>query len=127
MRHVLGIDYGEERVGISIATTSLAEPHVVLENKLGIMGKIHEICTQKKIEAVIIGISEGEMAQKSQDFGKKLAVAIAIPVEYHDETLTSYEANEKLRHTKKSRRNKPQDAYQAALMLQDYLDTQVKK
>jgi RNase H-fold protein (predicted Holliday junction resolvase) len=44
----------------------------------------------------------------------------------HDETLSSQEALELLRHkTRKKRRNDHQ--YAAALMLQDYLDQQLAK
>jgi len=63
------------------------------------------------------------MAQKSREFGQRLQQTLGLPVKFHDETLSSHEAKQKLRHAKKSLRDQPQDAYQATVMLQDYLDT----
>ena len=118
----MGIDYGKKNLGISIAATPLAEPLTILDNNASSIHAIRLLCRQHRIDKIIIGVSEGTMAKNSRAFGSQLQT-IGLPVEFHDETLTSYEANLKLRHTKKSVRSEPQDAYQATLILQDYLDT----
>ena len=122
MPHFLGIDYGTKIIGVSIATTPLAEPLTILENQPEAILKIGQLCDQEHIDALVVGVSEGEMAQKSREFGKQLARTLNLPVHYQDETLTSHQANQNLSHAKKSRRAKPQDAYQATVMLQEYLD-----
>ncbi len=123
MQHFLGIDYGDKNIGVSMATTPLAEPLTVLKNHPPVTQELRLLCQQHRIDTIIVGISEGQMAAKSREFGEHLQPATGLPVKFHDETLTSHEANQKLQHAKKSLRQKPQDAYQATLMLQDYLDT----
>lgn len=119
----LGIDFGLKHIGISLATTILAEPLTILDNDKSSAQKINLLCQQHQIGIVIIGVSEGKMAQKSREFGQRLQQTLGLPVKFHDETLSSHEAKQKLRHAKKSLRDQPQDAYQATVMLQDYLDT----
>jgi len=82
------------------------------------VAKIKKLAKEYGAEKIVIGMSEGIMAQKSRKFGDKLG----LKVEYHDETLTSKQAQANLKHKSRQFRSQPQDAYQAAVMLQDWLD-----
>ena len=66
MANLLGIDYGTECLGIAIATTPLAEPLLILDNNVDLFNKLQQICQEQAITKIIIGLSEGEMAQKTQ-------------------------------------------------------------
>jgi len=114
----LGIDYGEKRIGVAVAETSLVEPVAVVNNGPTAVAKIKKLAKEYGAEKIVIGMSEGIMAQKSRKFGDKLG----LKVEYHDETLTSKQAQANLKHKSRQFRSQPQDAYQAAVMLQDWLD-----
>lgn len=119
---ILGIDFGEKKIGLAISEGDLAEP-------LGIIGvrdwesQIRRICQEQKIEKIVVGISEGEMAEKTKKFAVELGKAINLPVELQDETLTTSEAVAKMREIGK--KIKDEDAISAALILQAYLDKSV--
>lgn len=123
---LLGLDYGRKRIGVALAEGPLAEPLTVLENNQQVIKDISSLCQEHHSRAVVLGISEGKMAEEIREFAHLLEANLKVPLFLHDETLTSVEAKLKLRHHKKSKRIKPQDAYQASLMLQDYLDTQTE-
>ena len=119
----LSIDYGLKHTGLAIATTPLAEPLKTIPTA-EIFVLLPEIIADNQIETLVIGISEGEMAQKTQAFAKKLSEKIATPIVFQDETLTSHQANAKLRTAKKKTRSGPDHHFAAAIILQDHLDTQ---
>lgn len=114
----LGIDYGAKRIGVAVAETGLAEPVGIVANDATAVGKIKQLAKRYQAELVVVGITA-----KSQEFGSRLKQA-GLPITWHDETLSSQEATVKLKHKSSSFRSKPQDAYQAAVMLQDWLDSQ---
>lgn len=116
---ILGIDFGLVNLGLAMTEGSLVEPFGVIKDKK----QIKRVCQEHKIEKIVIGLSEGEMAEESRRFGRKIASITGLPVEYQDETLTTKEAKElmvKIGKPKK-KRQKQADAIAAALILQNYL------
>ncbi len=126
---ILGIDFGKRKIGFSIADSksNLAEPLKVIsfrDLREG-MKKVKDFIHEYKPSLIVIGISEGKMARDTKDFGIKLEKEVKIPVAFQDESLTTLEAREisiKL-GIKRKKRNKMEDAYSAALILQSYLDS----
>lgn len=141
---ILGIDFGKKNIGLAIADGSLSEPYSKLQikklanrdssgmKKLKSLQsripaeceRIKKICETEGIDKVVIGISEGRMARKTRDFGKRLKKATGLPVEYQDETLTSEEAKKLMVEIgkPKKKRQKQADSIAAALILQRYLE-----
>jgi len=124
---ILGIDYGRSKVGLAIADGSLAEPLQVIRypgTKI-LEGKIRKIVKGNDIEKVVVGVSEGEMGEESRKFGLSLSQSLRIPVETFDETLTTQEAQSLSREAgvPQKKRREMEDAYAAAIMLQNYLDS----
>lgn len=124
----LGIDYGRSKIGIAIGVNSFAEPLKVIRYKdIKILSEeIKNIVKIEKIDKVIIGISEGAMAEEIKDFVSAIRYCLlSIRCEVYDETLTSKDAQrlsmEAGVHQKK--RRLMEDAYAAAIMLQNYLDS----
>jgi len=116
----LGIDYGRSKIGIAIGVGTFAEPFRVIRYKdIKILSEeIKKIIEEEKIEKVVVGISEGEMGEESRKFAETLGA------ETFDETLTSKDA-QKLSmeaNVPQKRRHEMEDAYAAAIMLQNYLD-----
>ena len=62
--------------------------------------------------------------QKAKDFAAELRAALDVPVTEHDEALTTWEAEEKLkaRGLLPKDRRKMIDAFAAAVLLQEVLD-----
>lgn len=123
MANILGIDYGRKNIGLAYSIGSLAEPIAFIENDHNTIKHLKETCEHHKVKSIVIGISEGDMAEETRAFANKVKDELKFPVTLQDETLSSYETGLKLFHTKRKKRSQPQDAFQAATILQDYLDS----
>lgn len=122
---ILGIDYGEKKIGLAIGDfkTGLVEPEVTLKIgscQLQIMNLIKENDLQK----IVIGLPGSRLDEKIKDFGLKLSRQVGLPVDYYDETLTTNEAGKILGLVGRSRNYKKrmEDAIAAAIMLKSYLE-----
>jgi putative Holliday junction resolvase len=120
---LLGVDYGEKNVGLALATTPLAEPLEVVDT--GQATKIiFRLVRDNKIDALVVGLSEGETEEKTKSFAEKIKQATGIPIYFQDETLSTQETEEKMLAgtVKKSVRRKPTDHFVATQILQDFID-----
>lgn len=120
---ILGIDYGEAKIGLATSEGEIAEPLGMIEIRNWELG-IGNICRKEKVEKIVVGISEGKMAEKTREFGERLREITGLLVEFWEETLTSKEAVKKMIEAGKARRRRKMDehAVAACLILQDYLD-----
>jgi len=118
----LGIDFGKRKIGLAIAEGILAEPLKIVEFSNCEL-EIDKLCREEKIEKIIIGVSEGQSEVMAKDFGEKLKAITNLPIEYFDETLTTYDALAKMKEAKSKRQD--EDAISAAIILQNYLDSQI--
>lgn len=110
----LGIDYGEAKIGIAIATGPLAEPltTVKTENALQI---IKQLIEKYAVNRVIIGNCSSEFLQNLK--------ALGVDILQVDETLTSHDARENLLHTTQTKRRLIEHQVAATLILQNFLDS----
>ncbi len=132
--NILCIDYGTRRIGVAVATTPVAEPLGIIPNTKNpklrdvvtdqALDQIEKLLSEFAIEKILVGISEGEMAEKTRHFIEKLKTHTTLPIEEIDETLTSVSASSRMLHMKKSKRQGDRDHLAAAVMLQDYIDLQ---
>jgi putative transcription antitermination factor YqgF len=126
----LGIDYGTKRIGLAISRASLVEPvKVVFQPTVHtdasiqqVMEEITTFCRQERVAQILVGISEGDMAQKSKTFGEQLHAFTQLPVLYADETLSSKEVEHKIRQLKKKKRSGHIDHFAAAEILERYIE-----
>lgn len=127
----LGLDYGRKKIGLAISEGILAEPYKVVRfvNKGKAVKDIKLISEKEGINQIVLGISEGRMAEETKEFGKKLEKIIGTPVVYQDETLSTREAQSLSIKAgiKRKKRKSLEDAFSAALILQSYLDKFVLK
>lgn len=117
---ILGIDYGRAHLGLATSMGELAEPWGTIDYKDQESGikKIGEVCSKLDVELIVIGISEGKMAEETQAFGNKLASMLRLPVKFGDETLTSLEAD-----TGRKKDSGKDHQRAAAIILERYLDS----
>lgn len=121
---LLGIDYGEKRVGVAVADTetNMAFPKAVLPNNKFLMGEIKNFCRGYGIEKIVLGESkdfegiENKIMKDIKMFKKMVEIDLKIPVEYMPEFLSSAQALHLQEDTKLL------DASAAAIILQSYLD-----
>jgi len=120
---ILAIDFGTRRIGVAISRGSLAEPLSILENDEQTIAKIQKIIEQEMVKKIVLGISENEMAEKTRQFATQIRKTINLPLDFFDETLSSYTVHQKLQTASKTKRGQPVDHYAAAEFLQEYLDS----
>ena len=103
---VLGIDFGEVRIGIAISDPAgrMAMPLTTLNrvSDQDAIAQIQAIVAQEDIEHLVLGEprnmdgSMGDAANRVRSFRRKLQERIPLPCDLVDETLTSVEARERL-------------------------------
>lgn len=132
----MGIDYGEKRIGIALSDPLLtfAYPFITLQNDSSFLINLSKIIIEKKIIKVILGLpsdrfkSSKELSQKVLELKSEIETKNKIEVILWDEEYSSAIAKEKVMEsvTKKSRRKEKDllDRHSAAVILQEYLDTQ---
>lgn len=133
MAKLLGIDYGDTRIGLAIAEVEIgiAHPHSVIESDDKAIGEIANIIGEEGIKTLIIGLprnmngTEGNQAAATRRFAEKLSASGGIEIVFQDERLSSKQAEDILIELDKSRdaRKAEADAHQAAIILQTYLDS----
>ncbi len=133
----LGIDVGSVRVGVAIAhpDVALALPlETVARDAAGgaDVRRIVELVDEHGIVEIVVGLprtlaaGEGQAARAAREFGDLLAAAVAVPVVYADERLTTVVAQRQLRDSgRKARRQRAVvDQVAAVAILQGWLDAQ---
>tara|TARA_B100001029_G_C14856575_1_gene336692 strand:- start:211 stop:633 length:423 start_codon:yes stop_codon:yes gene_type:complete len=126
---ILGIDYGEKRIGISISMLNkkIAVPHSIIQysNKENAIDEINEIVEKNKIKLVVLGIPKtlkNEIGFKAKEvllFRDSLQKKINIDIELEDERLSTVQA---LKSINKNSKNKYVDDSSAAIILNNYLE-----
>lgn len=123
---ILGIDYGRKKIGLAIGDTEtkLVEPLKVIryQSKEEALEKVSRV---SRVSKVVLGISEGKMAEETRMFAKELEDKLGVSIDFQDETLTTLDAQRFSIEggIKRKKRKKMEDAYSAALILQSYLDS----
>ncbi len=134
MKNFLGIDYGTKRIGLAYNILSLVEPLLVLANQISkenpiasteSLTEIMKICQEKKIDEIVLGLSEADMAHKIKLFAQILRTKTNLPVTLIDETLSSYEVGQRMKEAgfKLKKRQGSIDHFAAALILENFLET----
>lgn len=124
---ILGIDYGDKKIGLAKSAGSLAVPFMILENKGYdfVLKRIKEICENESIDAIVVGVpkslgggKESKQHKKVLDFIQKLS-SLNKEIISEDERLSTKMAKEMSRDMKN---RGDDDATSAMLILQSYLD-----
>ncbi len=130
----LGIDLGSKRVGIAVGDTDIgvATPSDVLERDPArpLEARLGELVEQWEVEVVVVGLprsldgSQGPAERRARDEAEVLASSLDVPVELHDERLSTVTAQSSLHaagvDTRRGR--KVVDAVAASVILQSWLD-----
>lgn len=132
----LGLDVGKKRIGVAgcdgtgliafglttIARTSYQED----------LAKLRQMVEERQVTVLVVGLpysmdgSLGFQARQVQKFAKAIAKHLNLPLEYVDERLTSFQAEQMLQAEgiSPSRQKGLVDRKAAAIILQDWLDKQ---
>jgi putative holliday junction resolvase len=131
---IIAIDLGARRIGVAVSDSGVvATPHSVLRNEGDVVAKLANLGLQLEAEEYVVGIPRRTHAaaadQKYRDFADALRQRTCKPVVLWDEALSTVEAMERLRATRKNRREaeKDIDMHAAAVILQSYLDDPARR
>jgi putative Holliday junction resolvase len=102
MSRVLALDFGEARCGCALSDPSrtLATPLEAIEQpdtRRG-MQRIADLVRRRDVELVVVGLplslsgEEGPQALRTREWAGRLAARLTVPVELHDERLTTKQA-----------------------------------
>ncbi|MEM6714674.1 MAG: Holliday junction resolvase RuvX [Cyanobacteria bacterium P01_D01_bin.6] len=131
----LALDIGRRRIGVAgcdrlgLLVTELS----TLQNRTfrTLVQELKAITTARQVNVLVVGLPytmDGELGKQAhwvKSFAEKLSALLQIPVEYVDERLTSYQAEQMLQAegVTLSRHNKGLiDQKAAAIILQQWLD-----
>ncbi len=123
----LGIDYGDAKIGLAISSGKLADPLTVIYYQTidEVIKKILKVIEEEHIDIIAIGLPEGQVAVRVGIFKQALEEKTNKQIIFTDETLSTKEAQSKAIEAgiNRKKRRHLEDAYSAALILQQYLDT----
>ena len=132
MTRVIGIDYGEVRVGIALSDPLkiISKPLITLTNDENLLANLEKIISDKNVEKIIVGYPIGMKGQKTlqtekvDNFILTLKSKFDLNILVVDERLSSVSAtNSLIKQGIKTGHNKSLiDNTSAAIILQEYLD-----
>ncbi|MCS7198457.1 MAG: Holliday junction resolvase RuvX [Candidatus Bipolaricaulota bacterium] len=135
MGRILGIDFGEKRLGLALSDEShtLASPLAVYERTdcERDLQFLRDLVAQYRITEIVLGLpvnmdgSLGPKAEQALEFKRLLEEHLKLPVSTFDERLTTVEAERVLLQANLSRKKRKakRDTLAAVLILQGYLLT----
>lgn len=136
MARILGIDYGERRIGLAVSdpTHVIAQPHttIIRRDSEAWWDQLAAIIAEQEVEAIVVGYPltlkglASRQTEAVERFITRLQERESLPIYRYDERLTSVAARRALQQQgiKTGHRKEAVDRTAAALMLQDYLDSQ---
>ena len=140
-KNILSIDYGTKFVGLASffeGNAPFPMPYSRLKNvdEDCLIAEIKTIISLESFEIIVLGVpyyldgNESEMTKKIKLFGKKLEKSIyPIKVFYQDESLSSFEAEDRMKNSPKYNfkiNYKNIDALAASIILEDWLKSFLK-
>ena len=134
MVSALGLDLGAKRIGVAgcdrtgLIATGLTTLHRT--NFESLTRPLSELIESREVEVLVVGLpykmdgEVGSQAKKIQKLARRLSKALDIPIEFMDERLTSFAAEQMLIGEQRSlEHNKALiDRKAAAIILQQWLD-----
>ncbi|MEO6570933.1 MAG: Holliday junction resolvase RuvX [Ilumatobacteraceae bacterium] len=131
----LGIDPGSKRIGVAVSDRSgtIASPLVVVQRSRSLQHDLEalaRIACDEEADVIVYGLplnmdgSQGKAARTAVAEARRLTTLVAMPVEMHDERLTTVSADRSMiaAGLDAIERRKVVDKVAAAIMLQSWLD-----
>jgi len=135
---VLALDVGDKRIGVAISDPSqvLARSLKVIErsSRQQDFAAVARLVEEYEVERVVIGYPRsldgtvGEQAEKVKRYAAGLAKVLTVPVLLWDERFSTVTAERLMREAGLRGKKKREriDAVAAAVILQDYLDSEIQ-
>lgn len=131
---ILGIDYGEKRVGVALSDplgfTAQGLQTIEPRGKKHLLQELKAVCEKNEVTEVVIGLpvnmdgSRGPKAKQVLDLAPEMERALGVPVRTWDERLSTSEVSRLMSEsgTSAGRRKAAVDRLAATVILQNYLE-----
>lgn len=131
---IMGLDVGGKRTGVAVSDDLgvIATPVGYVLRGDRDRDEFRALVARFGITKIVAGLpsnlsgQEGHQAEKARAYADELAVDLDLPLDYWDERLTSTIAERRMVEAgvRRNQRKERIDAIAAAIMLQDYLDSE---
>jgi putative Holliday junction resolvase len=133
---IMGLDVGDKSIGVAISDSMLitaqGRPTLKRKNLTADIDRLRQLIQENEVHEIVVGQPlhmDGRISPQSQKvaaFAQKLRQAVALPIVFWDERLTSFAAEQHLEELGLNWRKRRQhvDEVAAMLILQGYLDRQ---
>jgi putative Holliday junction resolvase len=130
----LGLDIGQKRIGIAgcdgLGLIAIGLGTITRSSFVNDLAQFRQIVEERSVQVLVSGLpynmngTLGFQARQVQKYATRVASALNLPLEYMDERLTSYQAEQLLlaENISPSRNKGLIDRKAAALILQQWLD-----
>lgn len=138
MGRLLGIDYGDSRIGLALSDPHkiIASPFKTIKNKGNeyIVEILTEVKVEKQIELIILGLPIGlnnkdtSQTKKVRSFAGLIGI-LDVPITFQDERFSTLSAEKSLiiQNVKTGHNKSMIDKAAAAIFLQQYIDSKKNK
>ena len=135
MKKIMGLDYGDRRIGVAISDVFgwTAQWVEVIERRRdeGELVRIATLVKENEVGEVVVGLPKnmngtiGPRGEICMEFANTLRESLSLPVHLWDERLSTVSAGRTLLEADVSRKKRKQvvDKMAASLILQNYLDS----
>lgn len=136
---ILGIDFGDKRIGLAVSDTlcliAQSLGHYKVKNQEEDKKYFKELASKYEISEIVIGFplrmdgTQGLRVEKTKEFAEWLQKALNLPIIFWDERLTTQQALRILSQQKMNHKRKKnlKDQISAAIILSSYLESKRKK
>jgi putative holliday junction resolvase len=133
----LGLDVGSKRIGVAgcdgLGLIAIGITTIWRSSFGEDIAQLAAIIADRQVKILVVGLpytmdgNLGSQAKQVQKFARRVAAVIELPIEYVDERLTSYAAEQMMIEAKISvSQNKATiDRIAAAVILQQWLDSRI--
>lgn len=139
MMRIMGLDYGDKKIGVAVSDELrwTAQGVTVIERRQpsSDMERIAEYVRSYDVSEIVVGLPKnmngtiGPRGEQCIAFAKKLSLALSVPVHLWDERLSTVSAERTLLEADVSRKKRRRvvDQLAASFILQNYLDSNMKR
>ncbi len=93
MNH-LAIDYGTKNIGLAVSILGVITPIPAIKNDDHVIDNLTKVIADYKIDGIYVGVSEGEVADLTKAFVKKLKSMLKLSIETVEEAVSTIEAQQ---------------------------------
>ncbi len=133
MARILGVDWGERRIGLAVSdpegVIASGLETVIVKTPEAALDRVAEVAAEHDVERIVVGLPllmsgrAGEAAESARRFALALERKSGLPVETYDERLTSAISERRLRELggRAGRHRSRVDQGAAMALLESYL------